>query len=184
MWGSRWNCLFVSILGMFLFACSVSANEIGTADLNAVDNDRNIIRQANGSIMLDRYDVVTITKAFKKNPNVAINFDVGFARNSTVLTADGRSVVDILARVMFHIGKDYQFHLTGYADINGSRDFKKRLSKNRAQIMTILLKNNHGVPNELTFSGSTGAQVISSNGIVSGPSSDNYITITNKGTSQ
>jgi len=157
-------------------------SDIAVADAKvAFDTNQKIIRQSNGSISLENYDVVSITKAFQKNPNVEINFDVRFARNSTVLTADGRNMVDTLARVMFHIGKGYQFQITGYPDTAGSRDFKKRLSENRAHGMAILLRNNHGVPNAIKFLGSISTRFITENGTTSGKAVNASITISNKG---
>lgn len=142
--------------------------------------DENISREQNGSISLREYSVLKIAKAFKENQGIEINFDIGFANNSTVLTADGRQVVDVLALVMDFVGEEYQFEIRGHTDESRHNDSKKKLSENRARVVANQLQVKHDIANHLTARGLADTRPMTSNTIAKGEPINNRISIVSK----
>lgn len=146
--------------------------------------DRNVTKEANGSISLEQYNVLAIAKALEENPGVEINFDIGFANNSKVLTADGRYMVDILASVIRFLGDEYQLEIHGHVESKGSNNSKKILSESRARTVSNQLLVNYGIQNHLTAVGLADARPINSSKAFNERSINNRISIVNNGLSQ
>jgi len=138
--------------------------------------DLGVIRLSNGSINLEKYGVVSIANALRNNPNIEINFDIGFAPNSIVLNANGRSDVGKIARAIILMGTDYEFEIGGHTDGSSNRKSERKLSENRARVVATLLKNNHRVANSIATAGYGGTRPVSSN-----KSINERITIINRG---
>ena len=112
-----------------------------------------IKREADGSMSLYEYNVLTVAQALRENLGTELNIAAGFAENSIVLTANGGAAVDMLALVMHYIGDGYAFEIGAHVGNAGNSAFRKRVSLERARSIEVLLKNNYGVSNTITSTG-------------------------------
>ena len=153
---------FVRTFTIFILVMSASVGVPNTSTANTLvlddllvtaERNKNAVTEVNGSISLKYYGVLEVAKAFTENPGTEINFDIDFAENSIVPTADGRGLVDTLALVIRYIGKNYEFKIIGHTGTQGNRVLKDRLSRQRAEAVAALLSNNHGIANEIRTEG-------------------------------
>ena len=144
-------------------------------------DDVNIVKEPNGSITIQHYSVPHIADVLRDNPHVPVNFDIKFAKNSSVITADGKDNLSKLAAVIQLIGDKNIFEIQGHTSNLGNSNSKLKLSTKRAEAITILLKNSHAIENRLDFLGMADKSPITTNSTNDGQAITERISIINRG---
>jgi len=139
------------------------------------------IKEPNGSITIQHYSVPHIADVLRDNPHIPINFDIKFAKNSSVITADGKDNLSKLASVIQLIGSRNTFEIQGHTNNLGNSNSKIKLSTKRAETIAILLKNTHAIENHLDFLGMADKSPITSNSTNDGQKTNERISIINRG---
>lgn len=96
---------------------------------------------SDNSITLENYGVGDIMTALSASEGIAINFQISFAPNSSVLTADGDFQVASIAKAITYVGTDIDFELQVYGN-------NKTLSRSRVGQILSLLNGRFGLVNK------------------------------------
>lgn len=112
-------------------------------------NVKNVKLEQDGSFTLLTTSPSDIYSALNSGVGAAVNFELNFARHSTVLTADGQQAMETIARAVALIGPQTSFKLLVHRYGNQDPIGRKKLTQSRARAMVNSLNNNHRINSEL-----------------------------------
>ncbi len=108
--------------------------------------------EKDGTFSLLTDDSSTVFSALNSGSGAAVNFDVAFAKNSIVMTADGQLILETIARALRLIGTEQPFGLIVKHSSKSGPAGRRSLTKGRADAVVRELTQRHGIKSELSVS--------------------------------
>jgi hypothetical protein len=110
----------------------------------------NVNLENDGSFSLLSSSPSVVYSALNSGSGAAVNFELSFARHSTVMTADGQQNMDIIARALKLIGSESAFKLEIHRFGNQDPSGRKKLTQSRANAIVSKFRNAYRITSEIT----------------------------------
>jgi len=114
-------------------------------------NIQGVQYESDGTMSIINTSLFTIFEALDSSSGAAVNFDVSFARNSTVMNADGQHQLDQMAKALKYMSDETRFELLvhkGSSQSPGSR--RRNLEESRVQEILSKFRLRYQLKNEIS----------------------------------
>lgn len=147
-----------------------------TGDTELVLDDMIVYGAANSDTIDEPTKLYSIWRSLETGEGVGVNFDFSFAKNSSVLTAEGNQLLGLVAKAIGYIGDEILF------EIQTHNDTREKLSRDRVDAIVAELNSRYSLKNNFVVSDYSGAAFFSRRTQSSKNRSDIWrVTIVNKG---
>ena len=114
-------------------------------------NIKGVEYEPDGTMSIVSTSLFTIFEALDSSSGAAVNFHVSFAKNSTVMNADGQHQLDQMAKALKYMSDDTQFELLVYKGSSQSPESRRRdLEENRVKEIMSKLRLRYQLKNEIS----------------------------------
>lgn len=144
-------------------------------------NIENVNLEQDGSFTLLSTSPSVVYSALNSGNGAAVNFEIGFARHSTVMTADGQQNMDDIARALTLIGAETAFKLVIHRFGNQDPSGRKKLTQSRANAIANKLRNTYRINSDLSIGYESGGSKIKPAANSSGRAESLVLTVVNLG---